>query len=134
MLGLIRYGAIPIPCTTLLTPKDIAFRVQTAEAHAIITDADGAAKVERFDGILVRADPEQSDSIVATTEARPMEMRGRQMQGWLRVDADDVVTKEKLARWVELGTTYARSRTLLTCARRTRAVLVQRRIPITITM
>ncbi len=60
-------------------------------------------------GILVRADPGQSDSIVATTEARPMEMRGRQMQGWLRVDADDVATKEKLARWVELGTTYARS-------------------------
>jgi len=60
-------------------------------------------------GILVRADPEQSDSIVATTEARLMEMRGRQMQGWLRVDAADVATKPKLARWVDLGTTYARS-------------------------
>jgi TfoX/Sxy family transcriptional regulator of competence genes len=60
-------------------------------------------------GILVRADPEQSDALTGTTNARLMEMRGRQMRGWLRVDADDVSTKQALARWVELGTTYARS-------------------------
>ena len=51
----------------------------------------------------------QSDTLVAATNARPMEMRGRQMQGWLRVDTDDVRTKGQLAKWVELGTTYARS-------------------------
>ena len=60
-------------------------------------------------GILVRADPEQTDAIVATTEAQPMEMRGREMRGWLRVDAADVATSEKLARWVGVGTGYARS-------------------------
>jgi hypothetical protein len=60
-------------------------------------------------GALVRVDPEESDSIVASTSARPMEMRGRQMQGWLRVAPEDLRTKRQLARWVELGTTYARS-------------------------
>src|SRR5207247_3434389 len=60
-------------------------------------------------GILVRVDPAQSDRLVATTNARLMEMRGRQMQGWLRVDPDDVRTRRQLARWVELGTAYARS-------------------------
>jgi TfoX/Sxy family transcriptional regulator of competence genes len=60
-------------------------------------------------GILVRVDPEESDTLVAKTNARPMEMRGRQMRGWLRVDPEDVRTKRQLARWVELGTTYARS-------------------------
>jgi TfoX/Sxy family transcriptional regulator of competence genes len=60
-------------------------------------------------GLLVRVDPEQSDKLLATTNARPMEMRGRQMRGWLRVDSDDVRTKRQLARWVELGATYARS-------------------------
>jgi TfoX/Sxy family transcriptional regulator of competence genes len=60
-------------------------------------------------GVLVRVDPEQSDKLVATTHARLMEMRGRRMQGWLRVDADDLRTKRQLARWVALGTTYARS-------------------------
>lgn len=60
-------------------------------------------------GILVRVDPERSDRLVATTNARPMEMRGRQMQGWLRVAPDDVRTKRQLAKWVTLGSTYARS-------------------------
>jgi TfoX/Sxy family transcriptional regulator of competence genes len=60
-------------------------------------------------GVLVRVDPAQSDALVATTSARPMEMRGRQMQGWLRVGPEEVRTRRQLARWVELGTSYARS-------------------------
>ena len=60
-------------------------------------------------GALVRVDPAQSDTLVSTTNARPMEMRGRPMQGWLRVDSDDVRTEEQLAKWVELGAAYARS-------------------------
>ena len=60
-------------------------------------------------GLLVRVDPDQSDELAATTSAWPMEMRGREMAGWLRVDSDDVQDQAELARWVELGTTYARS-------------------------
>jgi TfoX N-terminal domain len=60
-------------------------------------------------GVLVRVDPAQSDLLVETTSARLMEMRGRRMRGWLRVDSEDVRGKRQLARWVELGTTYARS-------------------------
>ena len=60
-------------------------------------------------GVLVRADPAESDTIVATTSARPMEMRGREMRGWLRVDARDVATDDELAKWVGIGATYARS-------------------------
>ncbi len=60
-------------------------------------------------GVLVRVDPAQSDTLVATTNARLMEMRGRSMQGWLRVDREDVRTKRELAKWVALGTTFARS-------------------------
>jgi TfoX/Sxy family transcriptional regulator of competence genes len=60
-------------------------------------------------GILVRVDPEQSDRLVTATSARPMEMRGRSMRGWLRVDTDGVRTKAQLAKWVERGAAYARS-------------------------
>ncbi len=60
-------------------------------------------------GLLVRIDPAQSDMLVATTKARPMEMRGRPMQGWLRVDNDEVRAESELAKWVELGATYVRS-------------------------
>ena len=60
-------------------------------------------------GALVRVDPAQSERLVATTNARLMEMRGRRMRGWLRVDPENLRTKRQLAQWVELGTTYARS-------------------------
>jgi hypothetical protein len=60
-------------------------------------------------GVLVRVEPAQSDSLVAKTNARLMEMRGQRMQGWLRVDPGDVRTKRQLAKWVRLGATYARS-------------------------
>ena len=36
-------------------------------------------------------------------------MRGRPMTGWLRVAADHVRTKRQLAKWVDIGTSYARS-------------------------
>jgi TfoX N-terminal domain len=60
-------------------------------------------------GALVRVDPRESDRIVNTTNARPMEMRGRQMDGWLRVAPEDLRTKRQLQKWVTIGTTYARS-------------------------
>jgi TfoX/Sxy family transcriptional regulator of competence genes len=60
-------------------------------------------------GLLVRVDPAESDTLVASTNARPMEMRGRAMAAWLRVESDDVRTKRELARWVERGVKYARS-------------------------
>jgi TfoX/Sxy family transcriptional regulator of competence genes len=60
-------------------------------------------------GVLVRCDPAHSDDLVAKTDARPFEMRGREMQGWLRVDDADVRTKRQLEKWVKIGTAYARS-------------------------
>ena len=60
-------------------------------------------------GILVRVDPEESDELVASTAAEPMEMRGRQMAGWLRVDTADVAADDELAAWVDRGATYAAS-------------------------
>jgi len=60
-------------------------------------------------GLLVRVDPDESDELVETTPATPMEMRGREMAGWLRVDSDDVREQPELERWVELGTAYAKS-------------------------
>lgn len=60
-------------------------------------------------GVLVRVDPKTSARLVATTAARPMEMRGRAMHGWLRIDEGAVRTKRQLARWVGLGTTLAQA-------------------------
>ena len=60
-------------------------------------------------GLLVRVDPEESDTLVETTPARLMEMRGRSMKGWLRVDDADVEGEGELAQWVDRGASFARS-------------------------
>ncbi len=60
-------------------------------------------------GLMVRVDPAESEALVASTAARPMVMRGREMAGWLRVDSADVRTRPQLAKWVDIGTAFARS-------------------------
>ena len=60
-------------------------------------------------GILVRVDPEESDELVATTPAELMEMRGRSMAGWLRLQAADVGDDAALSEWVERGAGFAAS-------------------------
>lgn len=60
-------------------------------------------------GLLVRVDPDESDELVAKTSATPMEMRGRSMPGWLRVESSDVEETAQLSDWVERGVAYARS-------------------------
>jgi acetyl-CoA synthetase/medium-chain acyl-CoA synthetase len=51
MLGLIRLGAVPVPATLLLAPREVAFRLQTAQARAVITTPEGLDKVSDFDGL-----------------------------------------------------------------------------------
>jgi TfoX/Sxy family transcriptional regulator of competence genes len=60
-------------------------------------------------GLMVRVDPEQTDELVAKPHAQPFVMRGREMQGWLRVDDEGVRTKRQLEPWVKRGVAYARS-------------------------
>lgn len=60
-------------------------------------------------GLMVRVDPADTDSLVTKPHARPFEMRGRAMQGWLRVDDEALRTKRQLEPWVKRGVDYARS-------------------------
>jgi TfoX/Sxy family transcriptional regulator of competence genes len=58
---------------------------------------------------LVRVNPAESDHLVDSTGAEVAVMRGRPMQGWLRVQLEDLRTKRQLAAWVRRSTDYARS-------------------------
>jgi TfoX/Sxy family transcriptional regulator of competence genes len=60
-------------------------------------------------GLLLRVDPEQTAALLEEPHAQPFEMRGRVMQGWLRVDAEGLSTRSELERWVARGAAYARS-------------------------
>jgi TfoX/Sxy family transcriptional regulator of competence genes len=59
-------------------------------------------------GLMVRCDPEQTDKLLSKPHARRFEMRGRAMDGWLRVDDEGVRTKRQLEPWVNVGAAYAR--------------------------
>ncbi|MFD4507601.1 acyl-CoA synthetase [Streptomyces sp. NPDC058457] len=48
LLGAIRIGAVPVPGTPQLTSRDIEYRVDRAEAVAVVTDTDGAVKVDKL--------------------------------------------------------------------------------------
>src|SRR5215216_7734509 len=47
VLGCIKLGAVPMPATTLLTPRDITYRVNSAEASVVVVDAEGTTKVNQ---------------------------------------------------------------------------------------
>src|SRR5271163_3103775 len=60
-------------------------------------------------GLLLRCDPAETDALLGKPHAASFQMRGRPMDGWLRVDPEGVHTKRQLARWVARGVGYARS-------------------------
>ena len=60
-------------------------------------------------GLLLRCDPAETDRLIERDHARRFEMRGREMDGWLRVDPAGVKTQRDLERWVKVGVAYARS-------------------------
>jgi TfoX/Sxy family transcriptional regulator of competence genes len=60
-------------------------------------------------GLMVRVDPKETEALLTKPHAGPFEMRGKAMQGWLRVDAEGVRTKRQLEPWVRRGVAYARS-------------------------
>ena len=60
-------------------------------------------------GLLVRVDPDETDALVEQPHASRMEMRGREMKGWLRVEAEGVRGQGELEPWVRRGVAYARS-------------------------
>lgn len=76
---------------------------------AFLIGGNMAVAASGHGGLMVRVDPAASSRLVADSGARPMEMRGRSMDGWLRVDSDGVRTNRQLAKWVGIGVDYART-------------------------
>jgi hypothetical protein len=59
-------------------------------------------------GLLLRCDPEETDALVNEPHADRFVMRGRAMDGWLRIESEGVETDAELRRWVDVGVAYAR--------------------------
>jgi TfoX/Sxy family transcriptional regulator of competence genes len=76
---------------------------------AFLIGGNMSVAVSREGGLLLRVDPDETESLLAKPHAHPFVMRGRAMAGWLRVDVDGVKSKAQLERWVARGVDHARS-------------------------
>src|SRR5450755_2402506 len=76
---------------------------------AFLIGGNMSVSVSGQGGLLLRIDPAETDALAAKPHAQRFVMRGREMDGWLRVDPEGVTTRRQLERWVARGVGYARS-------------------------
>lgn len=60
-------------------------------------------------GLLLRVDPARAEDLLTDPRASRAVMRGREMDGWLRVDLDARADDADLDRWVGTGLGYVRT-------------------------
>jgi len=63
----------------------------------------------RGDDLMVRVAAEKADTALEEPGARPFDMTGRPMKGWLLVSPDGHATDQDLRRWVGRGLDHAGS-------------------------
>jgi TfoX/Sxy family transcriptional regulator of competence genes len=76
---------------------------------AFLINGNLAVSASSQGGLLLRVDPAATEALVRRPEADRFVMRGRELDGWLRIDPSGLTTKRRLAAWVARGVAYARS-------------------------
>src|SRR4051795_10469732 len=76
---------------------------------AFMIDGHMAVGVSGEGGLMIRCSKEETEALLAKPGARPFEMRGRELKGWLRVDAESVSTKRALEPWAMQSVAFARA-------------------------
>jgi hypothetical protein len=76
---------------------------------AFLIDGNMAVTASGQGGVLVRVDPAETERLVRRPHVQRTVMRGREMDGWLRVAPEGVRTKRQLQAWSTRGVTSARS-------------------------
>ena len=76
---------------------------------AFLINGNMAVGASSKGGLLLRIPPEETESLISEPHVGRFEMRGREMDGWLRVDAEVVAGDEDLRRWVRRAVECARS-------------------------
>ena len=76
---------------------------------AFLVNGNMAVAASGQGGLLLRVDPKESEELVDDVQVTRMEMRGKEMDGWLRVAEAAVHQDADLRRWVDIGVGYAAS-------------------------
>ena len=76
---------------------------------AFLIQGNMAVSASSQGGLLLRVDPAEAESLISEPHVRRFEMRGRKMDGWLRVGPEVVEADDDLRRWGAHGIAYARA-------------------------
>jgi TfoX/Sxy family transcriptional regulator of competence genes len=76
---------------------------------AFLINGNMAVSASGQGGLLLRVDPAATEALIDDPHAERAVMRGRAMDGWLRIDAQALASDGEFERWVNQGVTYARS-------------------------
>jgi TfoX/Sxy family transcriptional regulator of competence genes len=93
----------------LLADEDAITEMSMFGGLAFLLNGNMSVAASGQGGLLVRVDPEEGERLLSSAHVTPMQMRGRAMRGWLRVDAEAVKTKRELGAWVRRGVEHART-------------------------
>ena len=76
---------------------------------AFLVGGHMAVAASREGGLLVHCERERTAELLRKPHTRPMVMRGREMDGWVRVDGAGVRTRRQLEPWVTRSVAHAQS-------------------------
>jgi TfoX/Sxy family transcriptional regulator of competence genes len=76
---------------------------------AFLTGGNMAVVVSGQGGLMLRCDPAATDELVAEAHVSRMVMRGRELDGWIRVTPESLDGDAELDRWVAVGLNYAKT-------------------------
>jgi TfoX/Sxy family transcriptional regulator of competence genes len=76
---------------------------------AFLVNGNMAVAASGQGGLLLRVDPADSAELIEIAGVERMVMRGREMDGWLRIDETVIGSDEELHRWADIGVDYAQS-------------------------
>ena len=76
---------------------------------AFLINGNMAVSASGQGGLLLRVDPGETAELVEEEHVERFQMRGKRMDGWLRIDSAGLETDEQLGQWATIGVKYARS-------------------------
>lgn len=75
---------------------------------AVLVDGNMAVGVSGEE-LMVRVGVDAFDDALTNEGARPFDMSGKRMNGWILVGGEEIAEDEDLGRWVTVGMDYAGS-------------------------
>lgn len=93
----------------LLAAEQAVVEMRMFGGLAFLVNGNMSVAASGGGGLMLRCAPADTERLVSEAGVARMEMRGRSMDGWLRIEPEVIASDGSLARWVRVGVDYART-------------------------